>query len=165
MIDNWKVIQALHNFKSHFFVTIANATQSKEPMSMLKLVKNEKLRLPVFLCVILSIGRPMTGIGAMLFYSTNFFEMAGIDQESCQFATIGVGAIIFVMTLVTIPLMDKLGRRVLFLGGSIGQIICHIILTAALVLHSKQMEGKLEFYLDISLKNIYTFRDTSTFIL
>ena len=108
-------------------------------------MQNEKLRLPVFLCVILSVGRPMTGIGAMLFYSTNFFEMAGIDSESCQFATIGVGAIIFVMTLATVPLMDKLGRRILFLTGSIGQIICHIVLTIALVLHSKQIEGNCDF--------------------
>ena len=111
-------------------------------MTLLMLLKDEKLRLPVFLCVILSIGRPMTGIGAMLFYSTNFFEMAGIDSESCQFATIGVGGIIFVMTLVTVPLMDKLGRRTLFLVGSIGQIICHIVLTVALVLHNRQMEGR-----------------------
>ena len=121
---------------------VANSNHSKEPMSIIKLLKDKTLRLPVFLCVILSIGRPMTGIGAMLFYSTNFFEMAGIDSESCQFATIGVGGIIFVMTLVTVPLMDKLGRRTLFLVGSVGQIICHIILTVALFLHNRQIEGK-----------------------
>ena len=113
-------------------------------------MKNEKLRLPAFLCVILSVGRPMTGIGAMLFYSTNFFEMAGIDSESCQFATIGVGGIIFVMTLTTVPLMDKLGRRTLFLTGSIGQIICHIVLTIALVLHNKQMEGNLDIFTNVN---------------
>ena len=92
----------------------------------------------------------MTGIGAMLFYSTNFFEMAGIDSESCQFATIGVGGIIFVMTLATVPLMDKLGRRTLFLTGSIGQIICHIVLTIALVLHNKDTEGNLEIFTNVN---------------
>ena len=114
---------------------------SRAQMSMLTLLKNNTLRLPLFLCVILSIGRPMTGLGAMLFYSTNFFEMAGIDSESSQFATIGVGVIIFIMTLVSVPLMDKLGRRPLFLVGSIGEIICHIVTTVALKLHNDKKEG------------------------
>ena len=113
-------------------------------MSMLTLLKNNNLRLPIFLCVILSIGRPMTGLGAMLFYSTNFFRMAGIDSESSQFATIGVGAIIFIMTLVSVPLMDKLGRRPLFLVGSIGEIICHIVTTVALKLHNDKKEGSYD---------------------
>ena len=78
----------------------------------------------------------MTGIGAMLFYSTNFFQTAGISSESSQFATIGVGGIIFLMTLVTVPLMDRLGRRLLFLMGSLGEIASHITLTIALVLHN-----------------------------
>ena len=84
----------------------------------------------------------MTGIGAMLFYSTKFFQRAGIDLESSQFATIGVGGIIFIMTLVTVPLMDKLGRRTLFLAGSVGEIICHIVLTIALKLLNDRQIGK-----------------------
>ena len=84
----------------------------------------------------------MTGIGAMLFYSTKFFQRAGIDLESSQFATIGVGGIIFIMTLVTVPLMDKLGRRTLFLAGSVGEIICHIVLTVALKLLKDRQTGK-----------------------
>ena len=128
-----------NNFQIYSFTETEQP--SRAPMSMLTLLKNNKLRLPLFLCVILSIGRPMTGLGAMLFYSTNFFEMAGIDSESSQFATIGVGAIIFIMTLVSVPLMDKLGRRPLFLVGSIGEIICHIVTTVALKLHNDKKEG------------------------
>ena len=111
-------------------------------MTIWKLINNQQLRLPLFLCIVLSIGRPMTGIGAMLFYSTNFFQTAGISLESSQFATIGVGGIIFLMTLVTVPLMDKLGRRFLFLMGSLGEIASHITLTIALVLHNNNEEQK-----------------------
>ena len=123
-------------------------------MTIWELVKNKKLRLPLFLCVVLSIGRPMTGIGAMLFYSTNFFQMAGIDSNSSQFATIGVGGIIFVMTLITVPLMDKLGRRTLFLAGSLGEIICHIVLSVALVLHNNRMTGNLIKHFNMSKQTI-----------
>ena len=84
----------------------------------------------------------MTGIGAMLFYSTNFFQMAGIDIEASQFATIGVGGVIFIMTFVSVPLMDKLGRRTLFLFGSLGEIICHIVVTISLNLEDSGTQGK-----------------------
>lgn len=44
----------------------------------------------------------------------------------------GVGAIMVTMTIVTIPLMDKLGRRTIHFVGMIGMIICSILITIAL---------------------------------
>ena len=44
----------------------------------------------------------------------------------------GVGAIMVTMTIVTIPLMDKLGRRTLHFVGIIGMIVCSILITIAL---------------------------------
>ena len=47
-------------------------------------------------------------------------------------ATIGVGCIMVTMTLVTIPLMDRIGRRTLHLAGLFGIIVCSIMITIAL---------------------------------
>jgi hypothetical protein len=55
---------------------------------------------------------------AIFYYSTDFFLKACIVKEQAQYATIGVGAIMVVMTLVTIPLMDRAGRRTLHLVSS-----------------------------------------------
>ena len=44
----------------------------------------------------------------------------------------GVGAIMVTMTIVTIPLMDKLGRRTIHFVGVIGMIICSVLITIAL---------------------------------
>ena len=52
---------------------------------------------------------------AIFYYSTDFFKSAGIDASQAQYATIGVGAILVLMTLITIPLMDRVGRRILHL--------------------------------------------------
>ena len=41
------------------------------------------------------------------------FQSAGISADKSQYATVGVGAIMVTMTIVTIPLMDRLGRRTL----------------------------------------------------
>ena len=59
-------------------------------------------------------------------------QSAGISCGNSQYATMGVGAIMVTMTIVTIPLMDKLGRRTLHFVGVIGMIICSILITIAL---------------------------------
>lgn len=40
-----------------------------------------------------------------------------MNEEQAKYATIGVGAVMVIMTLVSIPLMDKAGRRTLHLYG------------------------------------------------
>ena len=114
-------------------------------MGVWSLIKARSLRLQLFLCIILSLGRPMTGISALLFYSTNLFQMAGIPFSTSQFVTIGVGGIIFIMTLVSVCLVDNLGRRTLFLFGSIGQIICLVVMTISLNLEDNSTPGKYTF--------------------
>jgi SP family facilitated glucose transporter-like MFS transporter 1 len=52
---------------------------------------------------------------AIFYYSTDFFKSAGIEASQAQYATIGVGAIMVLMTIITIPLMDRAGRRSLHL--------------------------------------------------
>ena len=42
-----------------------------------------------------------------------FFKSAGIAEDQAKLANLGVGAIMVTMTFITIPLMDRLGRRAL----------------------------------------------------
>jgi len=44
---------------------------------------------------------------AIFYYSTDFFKSAGIDASQAQYATIGVGAIMVLMTIITIPLISS----------------------------------------------------------
>ena len=111
-------------------------------MGVWNLIRARSLRLQLFLCMILSLGRPMTGISALVFYSTNLFQMAGIPYDTSQFVTIGVGGISFIMTMVSLFLIDKLGRRTLFLFGSIGQIVCLVVMTISLNLKDNSTIGK-----------------------
>lgn len=100
--------------------------------SIWQLIKASELRLCLIVCISLHLSQQLSGMVAIFYYSTSFFESAGIDPGSAQYATIGVGAILVTMTLVTIPLMDRLGRRTLHLTGLAGIVICSIMITIAL---------------------------------
>ncbi len=50
-------------------------------------------------------------------YSTSLFKESGLSEVESQYMTSAVGGTMVAMTLGTIPLMDRLGRRTLQLAG------------------------------------------------
>ena len=47
------------------------------------------------------LSQQLSGIVAIFYYSTKFFITAGVKEETAQYSTIGVGAIMVLMTLVS----------------------------------------------------------------
>lgn len=61
--------------------------------------------------------------------------------------TIGIGLIMVVMTIITIPLMDKMGRRTLHLYGLGGMFIFSIFIT-------------ISFLAKVSARDIHNYYST-----
>jgi len=53
----------------------------------------------------------------------------GLSETHAKYATIGIGVVMVVMTLISIPLMDKSGRRTLHLYGLGGMFVFSIFIT------------------------------------
>jgi len=58
----------------------------------------------------------MTGINSVIFYSTKIFSFAGVSQSIL--ATVSVGIVNVLMTIVSVFLVDRLGRRILLQAGT-----------------------------------------------
>ncbi|KAJ8709852.1 hypothetical protein PYW08_009856 [Mythimna loreyi] len=67
------------------------------------------------------------GINAVLFYMTNIFEAAKSNLDSAV-ATIIIGAVLVVASLITPLVADRLGRRILLLISSCGTAIGLVLL-------------------------------------
>lgn len=72
------------------------------------------------------------GINAIMYYSTALFKHANIGHVG-PYATIGVGVILVVVTLVSGTLMDRAGRRTLHLVGLFGTWLCSLLLTVTFI--------------------------------
>lgn len=70
----------------------------------------------------------------VFYYSTGLFISSGLTEETSKFMTIGIGAIMVAMTLVTMPLMDRMGRRTLHLYGLGGMFIFSIFITISFLI-------------------------------
>eukprot|EP00092_Neocalanus_flemingeri_P023961 GFUD01025992.1.p1 GENE.GFUD01025992.1~~GFUD01025992.1.p1 ORF type:complete len:483 (+),score=148.99 GFUD01025992.1:147-1595(+) len=110
----------------------AEKEAEQEPeMSILELLSSKNLRVALIICVVMHLSQQFSGMVAIFYYAVNFFESAGISVDNAKYANLGVGSIMVAMTLVTIPLMDRLGRRILHLVGLVGMCIMAILIVIA----------------------------------
>jgi sugar porter (SP) family MFS transporter len=66
----------------------------------------------------------VTGINTILYYAPSILQMAGFGSSATSIlATMGIGAILVVVTIISLPLIDFLGRRPLLLSGLIGMSV------------------------------------------
>lgn len=101
--------------------------------SIRELFNQPWLRAPLIIGVMMQLSQQLSGINAIFYYSTDIFLSAEVPENYAVYATMGVGAIMVIMTLVSIPLMDRLGRRTLHLYGLAGMFLASIFLTISLL--------------------------------
>ncbi|XP_016929967.2 facilitated trehalose transporter Tret1 [Drosophila suzukii] len=94
-----------------------SAEGQKETTSTGKLLCRKVTLKGLFLSIFLMIFQQMTGINAIIFYSTFIFQTAGSTLEP-RFSTIIVGVVMVVSTVISILLIERLGRKVLLLISS-----------------------------------------------
>jgi MFS transporter, SP family, galactose:H+ symporter len=76
----------------------------------------------------LAVIQQVTGINTVIYYAPTIFQAAGFhSNEAAIVATAGVGLVNVLMTIVSIPLVDRIGRRPLLLtslGGMLAALVC-----------------------------------------
>ncbi|CAL1291174.1 unnamed protein product [Larinioides sclopetarius] len=93
---------------------------------------NPVLRTPLFISVMVMLSQQLSGINAAIFFSTDIFLSAGLSDADALNATLGMGSINVVMTIVSLFLVEQAGRRTLHLCGLGGMMTMTILLTICL---------------------------------
>lgn len=84
----------------------------------------------ILLGIFVSILTQAVGINAIIYYAPTIFEATGFSQAAgATLATVGIGLINFIFTIVAIYLLDRVGRRKLLLAGTFGIVLSLILLT------------------------------------
>lgn len=84
----------------------------------------EKLRPALWVGFGLAFIQQVTGINTILYYAPTILQMAGFETATAAIlATMGIGAVFVLFTLVSLKLIDSLGRRPLLFMGLIGMSI------------------------------------------
>ncbi|CAH0399257.1 unnamed protein product [Chilo suppressalis] len=108
-----------------------HAAKQEQKFTILDLFRISSLRKPLVIGVVMHLSQQFGGINAVLYYSGTIFVSAGLKEYDARLATIGVGSVLFVMAIVSIPLIDRLGRRTLQLWGLAGMTVFSVLMTVA----------------------------------
>ncbi len=88
-------------------------------------------RRPVFLTCAIAIFSQLTGINAILYYAPKIFSIAGASHDSSLLQSIIIGGTLLLFTIVAMFVIDRFGRRILMLIGSVGMTACLAMVAGA----------------------------------
>ena len=76
----------------------------------------------------------LSGINAVIYYAPEIFNHAGFDSANTQMlATVGIGTVNVLTTIVAMFLIDRLGRRPLLVIGFLGTAFTMLVIAAGVV--------------------------------
>ncbi|XP_068627250.1 solute carrier family 2, facilitated glucose transporter member 1-like [Battus philenor] len=112
-----------------------------------ELVSNRQLRQPLIIAMVVMVAQQFSGINAVIYFSTDIFRKANLSETQSQYATLGMGAMNVVMTVISLLLVEVAGRKTLLLAGFGGMFFS----TVALCIASLYTEHVWVSYLCIAL--------------
>ncbi|KAK9767760.1 Bifunctional purine biosynthesis protein PurH [Basidiobolus ranarum] len=109
----------------------AEAKERGEQTSMMDgfrfIMKDPLTRKHAFLCVFLCIVQQLCGINGIMYYSTAIFTSI-YGNKTAQYLTVGIGGINLIATIVTILLIDRVGRKILVLISLAGMASFNVLM-------------------------------------
>ena len=87
------------------------------------------LRAPLIICIGIMFFQQFVGINTVIYYSPKIFLMAGFDGTvAAIWASVGVGLVNVIFTVVSVYFVDRLGRRKLYFIGLSGIVVSLLLL-------------------------------------
>lgn len=79
--------------------------------------------LPIFLAVSVAMLNQLSGINALLYYLNDIFAKAGYSKISSDLQAVAIGGTNLLFTMLAMTVIDKVGRKLLLLIGSVGTAV------------------------------------------
>lgn len=109
----------------------AEKNKISRKVTLRELFANRQLRQPLIIAMVMMIAQQFSGINAVIFFSTEIFTRVQLGHTQSQYATLGMGAMNVVMTIISLLLVEIAGRKTLLLIGFGGMFLCSVGLCVA----------------------------------
>lgn len=103
--------------------------QKKREKFHLSALMKPLVKKALILGVLLSAFQQITGINTVIYYAPEILHLAGFaSSTSALLATVGIGIVNVIVTVLAVWILDKVGRKPLLLIGVSGMVVCLAIL-------------------------------------
>ncbi|KAI8380707.1 major facilitator superfamily domain-containing protein [Blakeslea trispora] len=104
----------------------------RDTMNFIQIFSDPLIRRIALTVVFLHAFQQLVGINAVMYYSTTIFNLA-FDGNMSKYMAIITTVVNFVMTLVAVAMIDRMGRRPLLLIGHAGACLFSVLLVVGYV--------------------------------
>ncbi|XP_020208345.1 sugar carrier protein C [Cajanus cajan] len=111
---------------------IAASENSKKVTHPWKTLRERKYRPQLIFAICIPFFQQFTGLNVITFYAPILFRTIGFGSTASLMSAVIIGSFKPISTLISILVVDKFGRRSLFLAGGAQMLICQIIMTIAI---------------------------------
>jgi len=80
--------------------------------------------------VLLAAFQQITGINTVIYYAPTLLHQAGLGNSASLLANVGNGVVNVGLTIAAIWLIDRVGRRVLLISGTVGMAVALFVIAA-----------------------------------
>lgn len=123
-----EAVKVLHKFNpseniNALLVDVKASLEGKSTDGSWKILLSPVLRRALFVGIGLSVFQQITGINAILYYAPEIFKSFGSDANASLLETSILGVTNLIFTIISIALVDKVGRKPLLNIGSLGMLL------------------------------------------
>ena len=102
-----------------------------------KSIFSKWLRVPLIIAVGIMFVQQFTGINTIIYYSPKIFLMSGFaDAKAAVWASVSVGVVNVAFTILSLFMIDRLGRRKLYFIGLTGLVVALVAMGTSFALQS-----------------------------
>lgn len=106
---------------------VAASEESKEVKHPWKNILERKHRAQLTMAILIPFFQQLTGINVIMFYAPVLFKTIGFGGDASLMSSVITGVVNVGATVVSMFVVDKAGRRKLFLEGGFQMLVCQIV--------------------------------------
>jgi sugar porter (SP) family MFS transporter len=96
--------------------------------------------------VMMAIFQQVTGINVLMYYAPKIFSLTGVPAEKAFMMTMMMGIVNLAFTIISISLIEKMGRKKLLLIGSVGMSVFMFAISIAFFTNNFRNPGMILFF-------------------
>ena len=106
---------------------IEEATRSERDTSVRTLLE-PRLRKVLMIGIVLAVAQQLVGVNTVIYYAPTILKDTGLTNSASLAGSLAVGVTNLVFTVVAVLLLDRVGRRVLLLTGTVVSLVALLVL-------------------------------------
>lgn len=124
--DMLKKIRGTEDINAEYEDLVVASEEAKLITHPWRNILERRNRAPLMMSIFIPFFQQLTGINVIMFYAPVLFKTIGFGDDASLMSAVITGLVNVVATFVSILVVDKMGRRFLFLQGGSQMLLCQV---------------------------------------